>query len=57
MFEVLRVLQDLLLLCFVVGVVKGNQPVGIDGVLKVLVNELPDAAFEALGLECFCWSY
>ena len=44
-FEVLGVLQHLLLLGFVVGVVKGNQPVGIDGVAEVLVNELPDASF------------
>ena len=32
-----------MLLGLIVGVVKGNQPVGIDGVLEVLVNELPDA--------------
>ena len=56
-FEVLGVLQHLLLLDFVVGVVKRNQPVGVDGVAEVLVNEGPDASFEALGLECFCWSY
>lgn len=29
-FEVLSILEHLLLLSFVVGVVKGNQPVGID---------------------------
>ena len=44
-FEVLGVLQHLLLLGFVFGVVKRNQPVGIDGVAEVLVNELPDASF------------
>ena len=44
-FEVLCVLQHLLLLGFVVGVVKRNQPVGIDGVAEVLANELPDASF------------
>ena len=44
-FEVLGVLQHLLLLDFVVGVVKRNQPVGIDGVAEVLANELPDASF------------
>ena len=38
-FEVLSILEHLLLLSFVVGVVKGNQPVGIDGVAEVLVNE------------------
>ena len=42
-FEVLGVLQHLFLLGFACGVVKGNQPVGIDGVAEVLVNELPDA--------------
>ena len=42
-FEVLGVLQHLLLLGLVVAVVKGNQPVGIDGVAEVLVNECPDA--------------
>ena len=45
-FEVLSVLQHLLLLDFVVGVVKRNQPVGIDGVAEVLANELPDASFD-----------
>ena len=44
-FEVLCVLQHLLLLGLVIAVVKGNQPVGIDGVAEVLVNELPDASF------------
>ena len=44
-FEVLGVLQHLLLLGFACGVVKRNQPVGIDGVAEVLVNELPDASF------------
>ena len=44
-FEVLSILEHLLLLSFVVGVVKGNQPVGIDGVAEVLMNELPDASF------------
>ena len=38
-FEVLGVLQHLLLLGFVVGVVKRNQPVGIDVGGEVLVNE------------------
>ena len=38
-FEVLCVLQHLLILGFVVGVVKGNQPVGIDVGGEVLVNE------------------
>ena len=38
-FEVLSILEHLLLLSFVVGVVKGNQPVGIDVGGEVLVNE------------------
>ena len=38
-FEVLDVLQHLLLLGLVVGVVKGNQPVRIDVGGEVLVNE------------------
>ena len=38
-FEVLGILQHLLLLSFVVGVVKGNQPVGIDVGGEVLMNE------------------
>ena len=38
-FEVLSILEHLLLLGFVVGVVKGNQPVGIDVGGEVLVNE------------------
>ena len=38
-FEVLGILQHLLLLSFIVGVVKGNQPVGIDVGGEVLVNE------------------
>ena len=37
--EVLSILEHLLLLSFVVGVVKGNQPVGIDVGGEVLVNE------------------
>ena len=38
-FEVLSILEHLLLLGLVVGVVKGNQPVGIDAGGEVLVNE------------------
>ena len=38
-FEVLSILEHLLLLSFVVGVVKGNQPVGIDVGGEVLMNE------------------
>ena len=38
-FEVLSILEHLLLLGLVVGVVKGNQPVGIDVGGEVLVNE------------------
>ena len=30
---------------------------GIDVGGEVLMNEGPDAPFEALGLECFWWSY
>ena len=39
LLEVLSILEHLLLLSFVVGVVKGNQPVGIDVGGEVLVNE------------------
>jgi hypothetical protein len=52
-FEVLGVLQDFCFVGLVVGVVKGNQPVGIDGVAELLVNELPDAPFQVLLLGCF----
>jgi hypothetical protein len=52
-FEVLSVLQHLLLLGLVVGVVKGDEPIGIYDVLEVVINELPDAPFEAAGLEHF----
>ena len=38
-FQVLGVAKHLLLLGLVVGVVKGNQPVGIDAGGEVLVNE------------------
>ena len=38
-FQVLGVAKHLLLLGLVVGVVKGNQPVGIDVGGEVLVNE------------------
>lgn len=38
-FEVLSILEHLLLLGLVVAVVKGNQPVGIDVGGEVLVNE------------------
>ena len=44
-FEVLSILEHLLLLGLVVGVVKGNQPVGIDVGGEVLVNKLPDTSF------------
>jgi hypothetical protein len=43
-FEVLGVLQDLLLLYFAFCVVEGNKPVGIDGVLEVVINELSNAS-------------
>ena len=39
LLEVLCVFEHLLLLGLVVGVVKGNQPVGIDAGGEVLVNE------------------
>ena len=56
-FEVLSIIEHLLLLSFAFAVVKGHQPVGIDAGAQVLVNEGPDAPFKALGLECFWWSY
>jgi hypothetical protein len=37
-FEVLGVLEHLCFLGLVACVVKGNQPVGIDGVLEVLMD-------------------
>ena len=39
LLEVLCVFEHLLLLGLVVGVVKGNQPVGVDVGGEVLVNE------------------
>ena len=56
-FQVLGVAEDFLLLGLVVGVVKGNQPVGIDALLEVLMDEVSDAPFEALLLGCFWWCY
>ena len=56
-FEVLSIVEHFLLLSFAFAVVKGNQPVGIDAGGEVLMYEGPDAPFEALGLECFWWSY
>ena len=50
-FEVLSIIEHLLLLSFVACVMKGHQPVGIDAGGQVLMNEGPDAPFEALGLE------
>ena len=43
--EVLSIFEHFCFLGFVVGVVKGNQPVGVDVGGEVLVNELPDASF------------
>ena len=52
-FEVLSIIEHLLLLSFVIAVVKGHQPVGVDAGAQVLMNEGPDAPLEALGLEYF----
>ena len=38
-FEVLCVVEHLCFVGLIVGVVKGNQPVGIDAGCEVLVNE------------------
>ena len=51
-FEVLSIIEHLLLLSFVIGVVNGHHPVGVDAGGQVLMNEGPDAPLEALGLEC-----
>ena len=55
--EVLGVLEHLCFLGLVACVVKGNQPIGIDALLEVLMDEVSDAPFEALLLECFWWCY
>ena len=47
-FEVLSIIEHLLLLSFVACVMKGHQPVGIDVGGEVLMNEGPHAPLEAL---------
>ena len=43
-FEVLSIIEHLLLLSFAFAVVKGHQPVGVDALLEVVVDELSDTS-------------
>ena len=52
-FEILGIAKHFCFVGLAFAVVKGDQPMGVDTLLEVLMNELPDATPEALGLVYF----
>ena len=52
-FEVLGVAKHFFFVGLAFALVKGDQPMGVDALLEVVMNEVSDATPEALGLVHF----